>query len=69
MVSLSAARVHDEAEKPANIIRAIPIDSYDSEVGISQRYNSKMDFVIYLNGVYFAFSFLTTRQIASWNKL
>lgn len=36
MVSLSAARVHDEAQKPANIIRAIPIDSYESEVSFNQ---------------------------------
>lgn len=32
LVSLSAARVYDESQRPANIIRAIPNDSYDTEV-------------------------------------
>lgn len=33
LVSLCAAHVHDEAQKPAIIIRAIPYESYDTEVG------------------------------------
>lgn len=32
ILSLSAARINDESQKPANIIRAIPNDAYDSEV-------------------------------------
>lgn len=32
LVSLSAARIHDESRKPARVLRAIPNDGYDSEV-------------------------------------
>ncbi len=34
MVALYAARVHEESQKPADVIRTIPNDAYDSEVCI-----------------------------------
>lgn len=34
LIALYAARVHDESQKPANIIRAIPNDAYETEVCI-----------------------------------
>lgn len=35
LVSLTAAKINDESQKPAKIIRAIPYDSYDSEVRLT----------------------------------
>lgn len=32
MVSLAAAQINDESKKPADIIRAIPSESYNNEV-------------------------------------
>lgn len=34
LVSLSAAQIHDESQKLANIIRAIPYNAFDDEVCI-----------------------------------
>ncbi|XP_031630218.1 gustatory receptor for sugar taste 64f-like [Contarinia nasturtii] len=44
LVSLSAARINDESQKPAQVVRAIPNDTYDSEANrlLEQVVNTKV---------------------------